>query len=135
MFLHKFAIMKIVQFSCITLLLLFCILPMFVLSSTDGTYERKRREISNEENDQRLGSQLVLNGEESIVNKYLMKLKEKEMEVYDSGMAIHPSSILFTDAKKQIDQSKIFHFLRKMPKGEQDNLFIYNFHLSFLLWM
>uniref|UniRef100_A0A0L8GZ74 Adenosine/AMP deaminase N-terminal domain-containing protein n=1 Tax=Octopus bimaculoides TaxID=37653 RepID=A0A0L8GZ74_OCTBM len=116
-FLHKFANMKILQSSCITLLSMLCILPMIILSSTDETYETERREIINKENDQRFGSHLTLNRDERQVNDYLMKLKDREMKLYESGVEMYPSSMLFTDAKKQIDRSKIFHFLQKMPKG------------------
>ncbi|CAI9726124.1 adenosine deaminase 2 [Octopus vulgaris] len=103
--------------SCITLLSMLCILPMFILSSTDETYEKERSKIINNENDQRLGSELTLNREEKQISDHLMKLKEQETGLYMSGVELNPSSILFTDAKKQIDQSKVFHFLQKMPKG------------------
>ncbi|XP_036360305.1 adenosine deaminase 2-A-like [Octopus sinensis] len=109
--------MKILQSSCITLLSMLCILPMFILSSTDETYEKERSKIINNENDQRLGSELTLNREEKQISDHLMKLKEQETGLYMSGVELNPSSILFTDAKKQIDQSKVFHFLQKMPKG------------------
>lgn len=79
--------------------------------------EYKRKEIKQLESDIRLGFTPNFNQEEVTVNSILMGLKSREV---DQGLA-NSSYVLagrhFFNVKPLIEQSPVFQFIKRMPKG------------------
>lgn len=65
-----------------------------------------------------LGGNLILNNHEELVNSVLMNVKYQE---YDRSVANlqFPPAIHFFQAKPLMLESKVFQFIRQMPKGIQ----------------
>ncbi|XP_078529773.1 adenosine deaminase 2-like isoform X2 [Lissotriton helveticus] len=62
------------------------------------------------------GGSIVLDADEDRANQMLMKLKQEEV-IETTRMGTFPPSIHFFRAKSIIDQSTVFSYLKKMPKG------------------
>ena len=82
------------------------------------SYKERRDKLVSQEEARRLGNDIILDPYEKIVNEKLMEDKKKEMAKYQSGKEIFPLRESFTEMKKNIGKSKVFQFIRKMPKGE-----------------
>ncbi|CAH1105471.1 unnamed protein product [Psylliodes chrysocephalus] len=80
-------------------------------------YIKKRNRLVHLSKNFGIGSQIKLTERESVVNDYLMKYKNEEM---DKGFGrpdrFLPANHFFTSRAK-IEKSKVFQFLRAMPKG------------------
>ncbi|XP_078529775.1 adenosine deaminase 2-like isoform X2 [Lissotriton helveticus] len=62
------------------------------------------------------GGNIVLDADEDRANQMLMKLKQEEV-IETTRMGTFPPSIHFFRAKSIIDQSTVFSYLKRMPKG------------------
>ncbi|KAB0790640.1 hypothetical protein PPYR_14917 [Photinus pyralis] len=90
---------------------------MAFFSQSIGDYWSERRSLVSNENAQMLGSNVELNKKERIVNEYLMNLKFSEFdEGFDTPSNFLPSRHFF-QARRSIEKSPVFKFIRDMPKG------------------
>lgn len=94
---------------------LLIIASLFVL--TNGDYWTDRQSFIKREESQMLGSSIVLNEKEQIVNKILMDYKHSE---YDAGFK-DPGTFApgrhFFNSKRDVENSKVFQFIQEVPKG------------------
>lgn len=75
-----------------------------------------RKQLLMREKTMRLGGQLVLNRQEELANQKLMALKRAEV-AQAMRTQTFPPSMHFFQAKSLIEESGVFHILRKMLKG------------------
>ena len=78
--------------------------------------------ILHKEDEQYLGSALVLSTSEKLANDHLMSFKRQEiLNVFNNHNstipAVFPPSQNFLNSKPLILQSEVFRFIRNMPKG------------------
>ncbi|CAH1987413.1 unnamed protein product [Acanthoscelides obtectus] len=94
---------------------LFCFCVFVCSVSAD--YWSERDAIIAKEQTRSVGGHLRLTDREEKVNKILMRYKYKEL---DDGL-VHPKNFLagqhFFNAKKEIERSKVFNLIKKLPKG------------------
>lgn len=80
-------------------------------------FQRKRDAFIEEEFNRGIGSSLVLNEKETILNGHVMKLKEQEI---NNGV-LDPTKFIpahhFFEVVDQINESELFHIIQAMPKG------------------
>lgn len=81
------------------------------------SYKQRRDILLGRDKATHLGSDVILDPNEKIVNEQLMENKKKEMARYLLGEEIFPPSVSFTEVKRNIEKSKVYQFIRKMPKG------------------
>ncbi|XP_033273295.1 adenosine deaminase 2 isoform X2 [Orcinus orca] len=93
--------------------------------------EARNRLLMREEM-MRIGGQLVLKQEEELANQRLGALKEAEMQEALRAGSI-PASMHFFQAKSLIEQSAVFHILKKMPKGAA--LHVHDFSIVSVDWL
>ncbi|EFA00425.1 adenosine deaminase 2 [Tribolium castaneum] len=93
----------------------FVIFTLVTLASAD--YWSERAKLVTSDSSQAIGSSIILSPKEQEVNKILMNHKLKE---YDDGFK-NPRTFLpsihFFKSKSGIEQSPVFDFIRKLPKG------------------
>ena len=87
-----------------------------------SSFYKDRALILKKEEDQYLGSDLILSPAEASANEYLMQYKYKEVDgVFDdhntSNPVIFPPSQNFLTSKPLIQQSVVFQFIASLPKG------------------
>ena len=86
-------------------------------AAVSGDFQRKRDAFIEEEFQRGIGSSLVLNQKESLLNEHIMKLKEKELR---EGL-VDPTKFLparhFFESLDKINESPLFHIISHMPKG------------------
>ncbi|KAF2879247.1 hypothetical protein ILUMI_26924 [Ignelater luminosus] len=86
-------------------------------ASTNDDYWKKREAFIKQEESKMLGSSIILNEKEGIANKILMGYKLRE---YDNGFK-DPASFAparhFFLSKNDVEKSKVFRFIKKLPKG------------------
>ncbi|XP_078033658.1 adenosine deaminase [Augochlora pura] len=80
-------------------------------------YKTLREQILRHEQRFMLGANLTLNDLEQTANEILMKEKFKEIEAGFKDPKKFLPSRNFMTAKKDIDKSEVYQFIRKMPKG------------------
>ncbi|XP_004710524.1 adenosine deaminase 2 [Echinops telfairi] len=78
--------------------------------------DEARKQLFAREKMMRLGGQLLLRKEEEEANGKLMTLKKAEITKAMETQKFPPSMHFFR-AKELIEQSEVFHILKKMPKG------------------
>ena len=83
---------------------------------------RERKKVLRKEDDEWLGSELILSTSEKIANDYLMQHKQKEvLEVFNdhntTNPTVFPPSQNFLTARPLILKSEVFKFIKNMPKG------------------
>ncbi|XP_036788380.2 adenosine deaminase 2 isoform X4 [Manis pentadactyla] len=91
-----------------------------------------RKQLLMREKTMRLGGQLVLNRQEELANQRLMALKRAEV-AQAMRTQTFPPSMHFFQAKSLIEESGVFHILRKMPKGAA--LHIHDFGILSMDWL
>lgn len=90
---------------------------VFTMTICRGDYWSDRTNFISKDASRALGGSVVLTPEEEEVNKILMTHKFQE---YDSGFAdpsTFPPARHFFQAREQIEESEVFKFIRKIPKG------------------
>ncbi|XP_056629882.1 adenosine deaminase 2-like [Diorhabda sublineata] len=91
--------------------------PIEAAKISKHEYVDTRNALLKEDRDYAIGSDVKLNEKEQAVNKYLMKYKYEEL---DEGF-VKPENFLasnhFFKVKDKIDKSKVFEFIKKLPKG------------------
>ena len=97
---------------------------MCSLDTTD--FYQERAILMEKENNEYLGSDLILSPSEITANTILMKDKQNEiMKAFDNHNNTHkatfPPSHSFLTSRPAIEQSKVFEFIRKLPKGMNFN--------------
>ncbi|XP_076631416.1 adenosine deaminase [Colletes latitarsis] len=80
-------------------------------------YSTLRRQILEYEQRMSIGANLSLNNVEVEANKILMNAKRKELDAAFKNPSQFTPGRNFMSAKNDIDRSKVFQFLRRMPKG------------------
>lgn len=80
-------------------------------------FQKKRDAFIQDEFSRGLGSSLVLNEKEALLNGYIMKLKQHEI---DQGV-LDPTKFIpahhFFEVLDKINDSELFQIIQKMPKG------------------
>ncbi|KAL5282665.1 CECR1.2 family protein [Megaselia abdita] len=103
------------MFENIWLLLLVC---LFYSSWAEFiSYENVRNSIMNAEEGIALGGRIMLNEKEETVNRILMETKKLELGQGLRNEKKNAAGMHFFKAKHLIDQSKVFEFIKRMPKG------------------
>ena len=82
------------------------------------TYLEKRRTLLQEEWAMTTGGGVVLNKDELKVNMFLMNLKGAEVNEAAKPDGYFPPAHNFMSAKSKIEESDVFKFITKMPKGQ-----------------
>jgi hypothetical protein len=81
-------------------------------------YMQKRQHIISDEQDQRLGGEIVLNTDEQTVNDKLLKLKQTEIDnAHYQGKPFGPA-MNFLKSKSVYEESQLFKLIQSMPKGK-----------------
>lgn len=88
----------------------------------EPNFYHDRAILIEKEDNEYLGSDLVLSPSEEAANEVLMYDKHKEiLNVFDNHNKtrsdIFPPSQNFLVSKPLIEQSKVFYFIQKLPKG------------------
>ncbi|XP_018325315.1 adenosine deaminase 2-like [Agrilus planipennis] len=97
--------------------MLFYVLLAFGCGVCLCDYWKDREELIKEEESQILGSSIKLTHEEEVVNKRLIKIKSEEFNNgFDNVVNFLPSQHFFK-TKAQVENSKVFKFIQKLPKG------------------
>ncbi|KAI4454236.1 adenosine deaminase [Holotrichia oblita] len=93
------------------------VILLLLISSVLCDYWSQREKLLNDEDSLVMGSSIILSNNEIIVNNFLMKQKWEE---FDNGFrnpgSFIPARHLF-DTLSYIEQSDVFHFIQKVPKG------------------
>ncbi|XP_036913958.1 adenosine deaminase 2 [Sturnira hondurensis] len=90
--------------------------------------DEQRKQLLRRERMMRLGGQLALTRQEQLANQILMARKEAEMHSPQ-----FPPSMHFFRAKHLIEESAVFHILKKMPKGAA--LHVHDFSILHMDWL
>lgn len=96
------------------------------------TTQDVREQLLAQERMMRLGGQLVLSRTEELANAKLMALKSAEVERAASTSSFLPSMHFF-QARRLMEQSQVFHILRRMPKGAA--LHLHDFGILNMDWL
>ncbi|XP_058798447.1 adenosine deaminase 2-like [Phymastichus coffea] len=80
-------------------------------------YLEERQNIIDAEQSAAFGSKIILSDRERLANKILTKYKHEELERAFDDSAIFPPSKNFLRVSGDIEQSKVYRTIRKMPKG------------------
>ena len=102
----------------ISILTLIC--AKHVFSEAPKNYLERRKLFDEKEQSRMLGSNITLTEQEERVNQKLIELKLFE---YNESATRHEfsASVHFFKAKSWIENSEIFKFLTKLPKGMKMN--------------
>lgn len=82
-----------------------------------SNYTRLRDEILKYEQRLMIGANLSLTEVEQAANKILMKAKQEELRAGFNDPRLFAPARNFLEAKNDIDGSKVFQLIRRMPKG------------------
>ncbi|KAF3419908.1 hypothetical protein E2986_00234 [Frieseomelitta varia] len=82
-----------------------------------ANYTILRNEILEYEQRLMIGANLTLNDIERAANKVLMKVKKEELNAGFKNLSRYAPARNFLAVKEDIERSKVFHLLRRMPKG------------------
>jgi len=96
-----------------------------------NTYLSKRRSLLQEEWKITTGGGVVLNADELKVNSILMKWKAAEMSEAAKPKGFFPPAYNFMTVKAKIEESDVFRFIKKMPKGKISALYKFCFNFTF----
>ncbi|XP_066156899.1 adenosine deaminase 2-like isoform X2 [Euwallacea fornicatus] len=111
-----FGVLGFFKLNVIVWLFCFVILTMALKIKSDQ-YLSKRTSLLREEEKEFSGGQENLSENEEKVNRYLLQLKKLELsESYNNSSLFLPARN-FLEVKEEIDKSKVFKFIRKLPKG------------------
>ncbi|XP_043465574.1 adenosine deaminase 2-like [Leptopilina heterotoma] len=91
--------------------------PLQKVDDSQATFKLNRDSLMQMEEDMAFGSDVILTEDEKKVNDTLMDAKFKEFEIgfADEGKFLPKSN--FLRVKDEIEKSKVFKMLQKMPKG------------------
>ena len=96
--------------------LLFTFLICHALSVTVEELVAQRERLLAEESTRILGGGLTLNANEQLVNNMLMEDKTTEYDQSIADLNFIPATHFFL-SKPEMLNSKVFNFIRQMPKG------------------
>ncbi|KAB0792371.1 hypothetical protein PPYR_14330 [Photinus pyralis] len=99
------------------MLLVKCLYFATLVCLSLADYWLERKTLIEDESSQMLGSDVVLNAREQVVNNYLMGIKLAEYDAGISEPAKFLPSRLFFDVRASVEKSKVFEFIRAIPKG------------------
>ncbi|KAJ8712741.1 hypothetical protein PYW08_008045 [Mythimna loreyi] len=101
----------------ITVSKIVCLLFAVEASIIPDNYNRERTALLEEETLKAVGGKQILNANETIANNILMKWKMKELNTsHDDPLHFNFSEHYFS-YKKNIEKSKVYQIIRRMPKG------------------
>ncbi|KAK3611888.1 hypothetical protein CHS0354_021323 [Potamilus streckersoni] len=99
----------------------------------DNNYTKNRQEMIEKEYLTRIGGELVLTQTEEKVNQILMAAKGKEInDSFYNGVPF-PPQLHFFKAKPAMENSTVFQFIKKMPKGGA--LHLHDCSMTDLRWL
>ncbi|MBZ3887782.1 Adenosine deaminase CECR1 [Sciurus carolinensis] len=112
------------------LVLLLAVEISFVRSSI--FMDEARSQLLVKEKSIRFGSEILLNSQEKKANRNLMAIKKKEIT---EALETHqfPPSMHFFQAKQLIEDSRVFHIIKKIPKGAA--LHLHEFGMASMEWL
>ncbi|KAF2898264.1 hypothetical protein ILUMI_07905 [Ignelater luminosus] len=94
---------------------LIIIATLFILINAD--FWKDREKFIKYEESQMLGSSIILNQKEEIVNKILMGYKFSEYDAGFKNPGMFAPARHFFNSRKDIENSQVFKFIQKVPKG------------------
>ncbi|XP_001373731.2 adenosine deaminase 2 isoform X2 [Monodelphis domestica] len=94
--------------------------------------DKDRKALIRKEEMLQIGGKLLLTKQEELANEKLMALKNAEI-AQAMKTSQFPPSMHFFRAKKLIEESKVFHVLKKMPKGAA--LHLHDFGILSVDWL
>ncbi|KOC65564.1 Adenosine deaminase CECR1 [Habropoda laboriosa] len=100
----------------LSLVILFCSAGVNV-AFPRANYSSLRNEILEYEQRLMVGANITLNEIERVANGILTKAKDEELNAGFKNPLLFAPSRNFIEAKKDIEKSKVFELLRRMPKG------------------
>ncbi|XP_051167234.1 adenosine deaminase 2-like isoform X2 [Leptopilina boulardi] len=91
--------------------------PSEKIDNSEATFNTNRDNLIKTEEDMAFGSDVVLNDDEKTINDTLMEAKFKEIDegFADEGKFLPRAN--FLKVKDDIERSKVFKIINKMPKG------------------
>ncbi|KAJ3664239.1 hypothetical protein Zmor_008423 [Zophobas morio] len=101
----------------VTLILIILSVVLAMLLNKSEDYCKKRDRLLAEEDSAFLGANLTLTSTELKVDKILLELKTTELSLGYKNSSEFLPALPFHRAKERIDESKVFGFIRKLPKG------------------
>ncbi|XP_055626859.1 adenosine deaminase 2-like [Toxorhynchites rutilus septentrionalis] len=91
--------------------------PFFLKRPSLEAYNAQRKHVIEAQERRFLGASLNLTNEEEIVNRHIMKLKRLELdEGFKDSFEFIPARHIF-EKLDQLNSSKLFQFIRRIPKG------------------
>ncbi len=102
------------------LFLVFSELPNYVKveAETKADYLAQRSSILHWESEEILGGKIPLSQDEQKVNNLLMTYKNREIMAFMDANDTLPCAKHFFKAKPLIEESKVFHLIKQIPKGK-----------------
>ena len=99
-------------------MILFFNTSILTVSAEDkDVYLAKRRALLQEEWNMTTGGDVVLNEDELKANIVLMKWKAAELNEAMQPSGFFPPAHNFMTAKPNIEESDVYQFIKRMPKG------------------
>ncbi|XP_057325715.1 adenosine deaminase 2-like [Microplitis mediator] len=98
-------------------LLVQLIISIITAECNDQDYWTKRAALITEEEKNSLGGNLSLDPKERLANDLLLTLKRKEIDDAFEGRAKFFPAKNFIEVRNEINKSKLFDIIKKMPKG------------------
>nr|CAD7454028.1 unnamed protein product [Timema tahoe] len=99
-------------------MLVVLVMSMFSNATHEDNYYKQRKNFISQEQKRFLGSEIVLTAREEAVNSLLMESKRQEFQRGMDTAGTFPPSRHFFLARHDIEQSSVFSFIRRMPKGK-----------------
>ena len=104
-------------FCVCNVILVFNISILRVSAEDKDAYLAKRRALLQEEWNMTTGGDVVLNEDERKANIVLMKWKAAELNDAMQPSGFFPPAHNFMTAKSTIEESDVYKFIKRMPKG------------------
>ncbi|XP_043465578.1 adenosine deaminase 2-like isoform X2 [Leptopilina heterotoma] len=88
-----------------------------IVNNSETNFKANRSNLLQMEEDMAFGSDVILGDEEKKVNDTLMEAKFKEIEIGFANEGKFLPKYNFLRVKDEIEKSKVFKMIKKMPKG------------------
>ncbi|KAF2898263.1 hypothetical protein ILUMI_07904 [Ignelater luminosus] len=93
------------------------LLTLLLINQVCSDYLSTRNEILRAEKSMAVGGSITLTNKEKEANEILLRVKQKELQGVQEDIAKFPPARHFFVMKKDVEKSKLFSILQKLPKG------------------